>query len=700
MFMKKERKLSLTGRIAPKLLVALALLLVLGGCLTACGGGRTALKLEAGNIPDVKSEDIYGVSQDRLQILSQEIAQKEQSATILAYLKAASEGYDMTAEDYNAETPGEAHPEKAGEFAYNVIKNEALGLNSIESDASITPAGVSALIDSLVAGDAGIVSQPVKTLADKDIYGVDAARLKLLANTIASFSKGSDVRAQLVAAMNGYDMTAEGFDDNNLGEAQPEKAGKFAFNVIQNAGFSEKDITPAAYENITPEGVAVLVKSLQNEISIKNNMDLFTTIFYGIAQGFKWLIAVPGFGSFILGLLYFSVAVELLMLPMGINQQKNSRKQALLRPKEMAIRKKYAGRTDQVTQQKISQEIQEMYQREGFNPMSGCLPLLLSLIIIIPLYNLVIDPMKYMMGASADLSNALFYFANAPKAAGGLGMNITSNGTIELLSSVKASEVWEGMSHFAYFSNGEACVEALQGMLGMNGELIPKFTILGQNFGLTPGLANPWLMTVPVLTFASYFASTKFSRKLSYQPAAQDQATGCSNKMMDIMMPLMSVWFTFMVPAAVGLYWIFKSLIGMLKSFIVAKAMPLPEFTEADFKAAEKELAAKEKHRPAKKNPGGNPNVRSLHHIDDEDDLPPAPPRADVYVEDEEPAASEAEGAYLGEATLKEDDRPQPQKKDKKKKKDEEKSAPTESNDDFATNDEDFDVKPLDNDQE
>ena len=162
----------------------------------------------------------------------------------------------------------------------------------------------------------------------------------------------------------------------------------------------------------------------------------------------------------------------------------------------------------------------------------------------------------------------------------------------------------------------------------------------------------------------------KVTRKLSYQPVAQDQATGCSNKMMDFMMPAMSVWFTFMVPAAVGLYWVFKSLIGMVKSFILAKVMPLPQFTEADFKAAEKEMAAKEKNRPVKKTPGGNPNVRSLHHIDDddEDDLPPVPPRAQTYVEDENDTA-EAGGAYLGEATLKDDDRPTPKKKEKKSKK-------------------------------
>lgn len=518
-----------------------------------------------------------------------------------------------------------------------------------------------------------------------------AAQLNDLANAIAENKNGLEIRERLVAASRGYDMLAEGFDDDNLPEAQPDKAGEFAGKVIKLDTYEIKkgleNEVLATYDKINSADVKLLVEAFKTPVSTESDLNFFDMIFHWVALGFAWLIKYPGFGYFALGLIYFSIFVELIMLPMGINQQKNSRKQALLRPKEMAIRKKYAGRNDQVTQQKVSQEIQEMYQKEGFNPMSGCLPLLLSLVIIIPLYNLVIDPMKYMMGASSDLSAALHYFATASKAAGGLGIDLTSsNGTIELLSKLNVADVWEGMSNFAFYSNGQHCVGALQEMLGVNGELIPKFTILGLNFGLTPSLENPWLITVPVMTFVSYFASMKLSRKHSYQPVAQDQATGCSNKMMDFMMPAMSVWFTFMVPAAVGLYWVFKSLIGMVKSVIISKLMPLPVFTEADFKAAEREMAAKEKNRPVKKNSGGNPNVRSLHHIDDdEDELPPLPERPTTYVEDEEetPAAS---GEYLGDATIKEDDRPTPKKKDKKKKKGEE----TPADSDFASHDDDF----------
>jgi YidC/Oxa1 family membrane protein insertase len=135
-------------------------------------------------------------------------------------------------------------------------------------------------------------------------------------------------------------------------------------------------------------------------------------------------------------------------------------------------------------------------------------------------------------------------------------------------------------------------------------------------------LKNPalWLVAaVPVITFIAYFFSMKITRKFSYQPmdSAQQAQMGCSNKVMDIVMPLFSVFIAFGVPAALGVYWIFKSILGVISKLILYYAMPLPKFTEEDFKAAEKEVNARvdKNARVAK----SGRVVRSLHHIDDED---------------------------------------------------------------------------------
>ena len=355
--------------------------------------------------------------------------------------------------------------------------------------------------------------------------------------------------------------------------------------------------------------------------------------------------------SYILAILLFAILTELIMaLVFGIRQQKNSIKQARLRPKEAAIRKKYAGRDDKPTQQKMTQEIQELYQKEGYNPMGGCLPLLIQFPILIALYNIVIDPLKYICGLSQD---AVAQVANI------IGMD-ASRGTMAMLGPI------EKMGY-----------EAFQNVEGFTPEVfenMPNLTVFGiLDLSVMPSecmnleaikTVSGWLvLLVPVLTFLSYFFSMKLTRKFSYQPVtdAQQSQMGCSNKMMDITMPLFSVFISFGVPAALGIYWIFKSLLGIVKQIILYYAIPLPKFTEEDYKAAEKEVFARVDKSDRVEKSGKV--VRSLHHIDDEDfedtreaALKHKEALAAQEKEEKEKNAQKKSGLFSG-VTLKKDDR-------------------------------------------
>lgn len=318
--------------------------------------------------------------------------------------------------------------------------------------------------------------------------------------------------------------------------------------------------------------------------------------------------------QYILALLVFAVVLEIVLLPFGIKQQKNSIKQAKLRPKEMAIRKKYAGRDDNPTKQKMSQEIQELYQKEGYNPMGGCLPLLIQFPVLIALYNIIKDPLKYICQFSDSTISQISTVVSAydPE------YKFVSGNTIDLLGKMKEMG-WE------YFSEVEGLtLDAFNNLPNLKifnfidlkdtPDLLASFNFSGEGFFLTQSAI---LLLVPILTFLAYFFSMKMTRKLTYQPEVTDKAMGCSNTMMDFMMPVMSVFITFGVPAAIGVYWIFKSLLGVLKQYILKKVMPLPTFTEEEMKAAEKEINAKTE-KVSKTNKSGKV-VRSLHYIDDED---------------------------------------------------------------------------------
>ena len=498
-----------------------------------------------------------------------------------------------------------------------------------------------------------------------------------------------DAREALVAANRGYDMTAEGFDPKGNYSENKGLSLDAAKNVIKKANATASAAGATAYtdaELSNTEGTGILDKL--NEADVATLIDAFRESVGVEKAGFwdgllgiigtilNWITKYLGFGSYIIGICLFAIVIEILMMPFSIKQQKNSIKQATLRPKEMAIKNKYKGRNDQPTMQKMQAEIQELYQRENFSPYSGCLPLLIQLPIVMALYNIVIDPLYYVLGVSKNIITALTTFATASPAAGGLGMNLSSNrGSIELLSSLKESgdNIIDSLGTFQYYSFSEEATASLDKAVGM----IPNFNIGNLNFGLTPSWDNLaggyWvLMLVPVLTFVTYFFSSKINRKFMYQPATNDgidaRQQACSNSMMDVTMPAMSAFFTLAVPAVVGVYWAFRSWIGLLKSFIMSRIMPLPKFTEEDYKAAEREMAGKVKkkiNKESKNQSSGEVRaVRSLHYIDDEDfeDTRERGLARKAALEEKEKqekaeAAEKAQKLPFGKALLKKDDR-------------------------------------------
>ena len=427
-----------------------------------------------------------------------------------------------------------------------------------------------------------------------------------------------DVRDMLIAASRGYDLLNDGdaADNVTLGTKDPVETAK---KVLVAANEKAKNKVPDEYINKMNEAdLTQLISAFKTDVTPEAKGGLWDKILGAIGVCLGWITRNLGFGSYIVGICIFAVLVEIVMIPFAIKQQKNTIRQATLRPKEMAIRNKYKGRTDQATQQKVAQEIQELYQRENYSPASGCLQLLLQFPILIALYNIVIDPLHYVLGQGSGISAAMRSYYTAARAAGGLGQTLSgsTNSTIALVSDGGVGR-FEGIANFAYFNNG---AEAWNSLSSIDGR-IPNFNIFGINFGNTPGLeGNYILLLVPVLTFVVYFFSMRISRKFMYQPTqgeGNDRQVACSNTMMDVSMPLMSTFFAFAVPAIVGVYWMFRSVLGTLKQFIMSRLMPLPQFTEEEYKAAAREMAGKAPKKVEKSERAGT--VRSLHHIDDED---------------------------------------------------------------------------------
>lgn len=353
--------------------------------------------------------------------------------------------------------------------------------------------------------------------------------------------------------------------------------------------------------------------------------------------------------NYFVALILFAIVMQLLLLPFSIKQQRSSVKQAKLGPKIAALRKKYAGRNDAATQQKMQEETMELYKRENFSPASGCLPLLIQMPILLSLYNVVMNPLRYITGLSVtQISELQTYMTDS------LGYTLTNgNGVyIDMLNRIR-----ENVSAFTHI------VPDLDTMT------LPTVSLFGIDLAAVPTFNfNPfdWLILVPVFSLVFAYASQKITRLFTYQsPETLEAQKSASMRIMNLSMPLLSMYIAFQVPAAIGLYWIFRNIISTVQQILLSRLIPVPQFTEEDYRQAEKEMKVKAP-KEKKKDPNAIP-PRSLHHIDDEEYQAKIEAAKARQAEEEKKAEEEAAAAEKPEdaPVLKEDDRKKTSKSEK-----------------------------------
>ena len=308
--------------------------------------------------------------------------------------------------------------------------------------------------------------------------------------------------------------------------------------------------------------------------------------------------------NYVIALLLFSVILQILLLPFAVKQQKNSVRQASLQPKLAALKKKYAGRNDAATQQKMQEETMELYRREHFSPFSSLGPMLIQMPILFALYYVIMNPLRYITGLTAD---QITLFADHMKE---IGIELSARGQyIEMLNHIRADVGY-------YASLVDANGNLIAGDLA--DRTLPDMILGPLDLSKTPSFSvDPfdWLILVPVLTFVFALLMQMITRRFTYQaPEAKEAQKSISMKILTYSMPLLSVWIAFSVPAGIGIYWIFRNIITTIQQVVLAKVFPLPTFTEEDYKNAEKEMKSGRPVREKSKIP-----PKSLHYIDDEE---------------------------------------------------------------------------------
>ena len=300
----------------------------------------------------------------------------------------------------------------------------------------------------------------------------------------------------------------------------------------------------------------------------------------------RWMYAISG--SYGLAIILFSLVVTLIMVPFQMKSKRSMVRMGKLSSKQAELQKQYAK-----NQQKYQEELQKLYQEEGINPMGGCLWSFLPMFILVPLYSIIRQPITYFMGISDAACDGLRQAAEslgyvADQMANGAYGAYEQVNLADFISRNWSSYDWSGVEGV-----GDRLLQMHFDFFGVNLSVQPQEVFKG--FSMTWPVIG--LILIPLLAAVMNYVQTIVITKSN----GQSQEQQASMKMVNLMMPLMSIWFCFIMPAGLGLYWIANSVWGMIRESMLGKFYTKKINAEEEERAAKREAARKLRMEEAKK---------------------------------------------------------------------------------------------------
>ncbi len=233
-----------------------------------------------------------------------------------------------------------------------------------------------------------------------------------------------------------------------------------------------------------------------------------------------------------LSIIIFTILTKVLLFPITYKQSKTMDEMNKIVPLEKEIREKYKG-----NKEKMSEELMKVYEKHKINPMGGCLPLLIQIPIIFAMFYIVRQPLTYII--QTPVAQLQEY-------------------TQEYLGKEEVSE--------AEINSNEIQIAKKYDLIDM------KF--LGLNFGDVPSKAfakegeekaSYFTLIVPILTLVFSILQTKQSQKNSQLTDEQKE----QQKTMNLMMPILSAYIAYIMPLALGIYWLLGNILQIITQWIV-----------------------------------------------------------------------------------------------------------------------------------
>jgi len=289
-----------------------------------------------------------------------------------------------------------------------------------------------------------------------------------------------------------------------------------------------------------------------------------------IVSPFSWLLNVfyGWFDNYGFAIILFALVVKIVLLPLTMKGKKSMIQTSMLYGKLEQLKKQYGK-----DQQRYNLEMQKLYEREKVNPMSGCLWSFLPIFILFPLYAIIREPLKYLMSLSPEQIQQVADAVNWSTVA-------LNNGWIKEAAETFTSRGYEQLYLASLIT--EETLPAITAALGEGAKVFAmNFSFFGMDLVLMPTWKiwqNPsWpvigaFLLVLISTALSYFMSIVSQKTNEINTGVKAQENSTSKTMM-LMMPLMSLWIGFMMPAAMCVYWIANSLFSMVQDLIMNRIL-------------------------------------------------------------------------------------------------------------------------------
>lgn len=298
--------------------------------------------------------------------------------------------------------------------------------------------------------------------------------------------------------------------------------------------------------------------------------------------------------NYFISIFLFTLLIRLLMFPLSLRSQKTQAERIRLAPRLERLQKKYSQ-----DRQKLQEKTAQLYEKEGVSMTGGCLPSIIQMIILMGVISVIYAPLSYLSEVPKTVVDASVNAVNietyAQKDEDGKPLK-DENGNLVYIEGADLSNKAASKDLTGYYrelnmmqrleSNREDILDHIVSEAKMTEtqaqeyydqmmHLRKDFTIGSLSLLKTPGeggfSAFGWLWLIPLisgLTSAlSSFISLRFS-KMGMSPE-QQPGQGCSNVMMIVLMPCFSLYISFVVPGAVGIYWICSNLISLLQVYVL-----------------------------------------------------------------------------------------------------------------------------------